>query len=103
MEKPEILQAQYSFIKLLVCMQASLELFDEIEGTKFYRHDLKRVINNSKDKIEKALNSTYSFIDDNEKEETLRSIDRAVHQILDSTLEELFAKGYEPEIDNERD
>lgn len=99
---PDSEQAQHSFIKLMICMQASLELFDEVEGTKFYRHDLKRTVNASKVKIENALRSTYSFVDSDEKEETFRSIDRAVHKILDSSLEELFAEGYEPQNkDNE--
>jgi len=96
MDKKKVLEAQYNFVKLLVCLQASLELFDELEGTKYYRHDLKRTVNASKAKIESALRSTYSFVDSDEKEETFRSIDRAVHEILDSSLEELFAKGYEP-------
>ena len=94
----DIVEAQYSFIKLLVCMQASIELFDEVEGTKFYRHDLKRVINNTRNKVIAALNSTYSFIDTAEKEETLQSIDRAVHKILDTSVHELFAEGYKPLI-----
>ena len=94
----DIVEAQYNFIKLLVCMQASIELFDEVEGTKFYRHDLKRVINNTRNKVIAALNSTYSFIDTAEKEETLQSIDRAVHKILDTSVHELFAEGYKPLI-----
>ena len=94
----KIVEAQYNFIKLLVCMQASVELFDEVEGTKFYRHDLKRVINGTRTKLIAALNGTYGFIDTSEKEETFQSIERAVHEILDTSVEELFKKGYKPLI-----
>lgn len=31
--KPDLEHAQHSFIKLLVCMQAGLELMDDLEGT----------------------------------------------------------------------
>lgn len=94
----DIVKAQHNFIKLLVCMQASVELFDEVEGIKFYRHDLKRVINGTRTKVIAALNGTYGFIDTSEKEETFQSIERAVHEILDTSVEELFKRGYKPLI-----
>lgn len=96
MDDEKLLEAQYSFIKLLVCLQASLELFDEVEGTKFYRQDLKRVINNTRNKVIAALNGTYDFIDTAEKEETLQAIDRAVNQIIESSVHQLFVDGYKP-------
>jgi len=96
MEEEKLLEAQYSFIKLLVCLQASLELFDEVEGTKFYRQDLKRVINSTRNKVIAALNGAYDFIDTAEKEETLQAIDRAVNQIIESSVHQLFVDGYKP-------
>lgn len=99
----DIVEAQYNFIKLVVCLQASIELFDEVEGTMFYRHDLKRVINGTRNKVIAALNGTYDFIDTPQKEKTLQSIDRAVHKILDTSVHDLFAEGYKPLIDIEKD
>jgi len=96
MDDKKLVEAQYSFIKLLVCLQASLELFDEVEGTKFYRQDLKRVINNTRNKVIAALNGAYDFIDTAEKEETLQAIDRAVNQIIESSVHQLFVDGYKP-------
>lgn len=92
----ELLKSQYNFIKLLTCLQASLEIFDDLEGSPYYRHDLKNSVNNTKRMVERALGVTFRFIDNDEKEETYRSIDRAVNKILESTVEELFAEGYEP-------
>ena len=89
-------QAQYSFIKLLICLQASLELFDELKDTPYYRHEIKRSINGTNQVLERALKRHYDFIDNKEKEETYISISRAVHKILDTSLEEMFAEGYIP-------
>jgi hypothetical protein len=90
------IQAQYSFIKLLICLQASLELFDELKDTPYYRHEVKRSINGTNQVLERALKRHYDFIDTTEKEETYISISRAVHKILDTSLEEMFAEGYIP-------
>ena len=95
MPDPQI-QAQYSFIKLLICLQASLELFDELKDTPYYRHEVKRSINGTNQVLERALKRHYDFIDNKEKEETYISISRAVHKILDTSLEEMFAEGYIP-------
>ena len=95
MPDPQI-QAQYSFIKLLICLQASLELFDELKDTPYYRYEVKRSINGTNQVLERALKRHYDFIDNKEKEETYISISRAVHKILDTSLEEMFAEGYIP-------
>jgi len=95
MSDPQV-QAQYSFIKLLICLQASLELFDELKDTPYYRHEVKRSINGTNQVLERALKRHYDFIDNKEKEETYISISRAVHKILDTSLEEMFAEGYIP-------
>ena len=96
MKEEDALQAQKTFIKLIVCLQASLELFDELEDTNFYRHDLKRAINLTKKAVEKGLDGTHRFINSDEKEETYLSIERGVHDILDTSVEQLFTKGYKP-------
>ena len=95
MKDEQLREAQYTFIKLLVCLQATIELFDDVEGTPYYRQDLKSAINNTRNKVIAALNTTYGFIDNGEKEETMRSIDRAVNRIIITSVEHLFIKGYE--------
>ena len=44
---PDLEQAQHSFIKLLVCMQAGVELMDDLEGTSLYRHEVKAALRNT--------------------------------------------------------
>lgn len=96
MTKDQQLEAQYTFIKLIACLQASLDMFDELEGTPFYKAKLKNSINNTKGMIEKSLDVTMKFVDNDEKEETYRSIDRAVNNILETSVQQLFADGYKP-------
>ena len=95
--KPNLEQAQHSFIKLLVCMQAGVELMDDLEGTSLYRQEVKQVLRNTSKVLTKKLDGAYKFIDDAEKEETMRSIDRAIHLILDNSVETLFTEGYIPQ------
>ena len=94
--KPDLEHAQHSFIKLLVCMQAGLELMDDLEGTTLYRQEVKQVLRNTSKVLTKKLDGAYKFIDDEEKEETFRSIDRGIHQIVESSVQNLFDNGYIP-------
>lgn len=89
-------QAQYNFIKLVICLQASLELLDELKSTPYYRHEIKKAVNSTTKVLEHGLKNHYKFVDDKEKEETYISIARATHEILDTSLEELFNKGFIP-------
>jgi hypothetical protein len=98
---PDLENAQHSFIKLLVCMQAGLELMDNLEGTSLYRQEVKQVLRNTSKVLSKKLDGAYKFINDEEKEETLRSIDRAIHSILDTSVENLFAEGYLPQTNTQ--
>lgn len=95
--KPDLEHAQHSFIKLLVCMQAGLELMDDLEGTTLYRHEVKAVLRNTSKVLSRKLDGAYKFIDDEEKEETFRSIDRAIHLILNNSVQVLFDEGYVPQ------
>jgi len=94
--KADLEKAQHSFIKLLICMQAGLELIDELEGTTLYRHEVKATLNQTNKVLTKRINTAYKFIDDMEKEETFQSIDRAIHNIVDTSVHDLFQKGYKP-------
>ena len=87
---------EYSLIKLVVCMQATLELFDELKGTSAYKHNLKQLINRTNKEIERELNKIYPYIDDSQKEETFMSIERAVSEIYNTPIEKLFEQGYKP-------
>lgn len=87
---------EYSLIKLVVCMQATLELFDELKGTSAYKHNLKRLINQTNQQVERELNNIYPYIDDTQKEETFMSIERAVNEIVNTPIQELFEKGFKP-------
>jgi len=85
---------EYTLVKLIVCLQTLVELFDELQGTAAYKHNLKRQINLLAQQVESELSKIYSFIDDNEKEETFMSIQRAITKIVESPVEELFEEGF---------
>ena len=88
---------EYTLDKLIACMQASLELFDELKETKVYRHDIKSGFNNLSKKLEDHLSTIYKHIDgDHEKEETFLAVQRSVNKIIETPIEELFENGYEP-------
>ena len=85
---------EYTLVKLVVCMQTTLELFDEFRGTTIYRHDIKSGINNLSKKLEDHLGKIYHHIDgDQEKEETFMAIQRAVQQMVAMPIEEMYAIG----------
>lgn len=85
---------EYTLVKLVVCLQTSLELFDDFKGTTIYRHDIKSGINNLSKKLEDHLGKIYHHIDgDQEKEETFMAIQRAVQQMVAMPIEEMYAIG----------
>jgi hypothetical protein len=85
---------EYTLVKLVACMQVSLELFDELKETKIYRHDIKSGINNLSKKLEDHLGMVYHHIDgDQEKEEAFMAIQRAVQQMVATPIEEMYAMG----------
>jgi len=93
---------EFILVKLVVCMQTTLELFDEFKGTKIYRHDIKSGINNISQKLEGHLTNIYKHIDDNEeKEETFMAIQRAINRIVETPLQELYESGFEPIVSHE--
>ena len=87
-------ELEFILVKLVVCMQTTLELFDEFKGTKIYRHDIKSGINNLSKKLEAHLGMVYHHIDgDQEKEEAFMAIQRAVQQMVATPIEEMYAMG----------
>jgi hypothetical protein len=87
-------ELEFILVKLVVCMQTTLELFDEFKGTKIYRHDIKSGINNLSKKLEDHLGMVYHHIDgDQEKEEAFMAIQRAVQQMVATPIEEMYAMG----------
>jgi len=87
-------ELEFILVKLVVCMQTTLELFDEFKGTKIYRHDIKSGINNLSKKLEDHLAKAYHHIDgDQEKEEAFMAIQRAVQQMVATPIEEMYAMG----------
>ena len=88
---------ELKLVKLIILMQAQLELFDELQGTNAYRHNIKRSINLLSKDLEEFLSKMYVHIDmDHEKEETFLCVKRGVEQLLESSVNELFDAGYKP-------
>lgn len=77
--------------KLIILLQCSLELMDELKHTDLYRQDIKYAINNLERKLESSLRKPLSTLDDvDEKEDTFMGIQRGVHKMLEASLEEIY-------------
>ena len=77
--------------KLIILLQCSLELMDELKNTDLYRQDIKYAINNLERKLESSLRKPLSTIDDvDEKEDTFMGIQRGVQKMLEASLEEIY-------------
>ena len=76
-------------VKLMVVLQASLELMDEIKGiSHLYRQDIKKSINTLEKKLEIYLRPILDTIP-LDQEGIFMQIQRGVDSILDSTLEDI--------------
>lgn len=88
---------ELKLVKLIILMQAQLELFDELQGTNAYRHNIKRSINLLSKDLEEFLSKMYVHLDmDREKEETFLCVKRGAEQLLEASVNELFDAGYKP-------
>lgn len=88
---------EYKLVKLIVLMQTQLELFDALQGTTAYKHNIKRSINMLSKDLEAYLSKMYVHLEmDREKEESFICITRGVEQILNTSVQELFEAGYKP-------
>lgn len=88
---------EYKLVKLIILMQAQLELFDDLQGTTAYKHNIKRSINMLSKELESYLSKMYVHIDmDKEKEETFLCITRGVEKLLKAHIDYLFDSGYKP-------
>lgn len=84
-------------VKLIITMQVQLELFDELQLTKAYRHNMKRSINMLSNDLEKYLKEMYGYMDmDTEKEESFLAIKRGIEMLLQKTVDELYDDGFQP-------
>lgn len=84
-------------VKLIITMQVQLELFDELQLTKAYRHNIKKSINMLSKDFENYLSEMYGYMSmDKEKEESFLAIKRGVELILNRTADELYDDGFEP-------
>lgn len=84
-------------VKLIITMQVQLELFDELQLTKAYRHNMKRSINMLSNDLEKYLREMYGYMDmDTEKEESFLSIKRGIEMLLQKTVDGLYDDGFKP-------
>lgn len=75
-------------VKLIVSLQCALELMDELKHTTLYAQNIKMSINTLEKHLEKHLNNPLNTLHE-DTEKTFMAIQRGVHQLLDSTLEDL--------------
>jgi hypothetical protein len=84
-------------VKLIITMQVQLELFDELQLTKAYRHNIKKSTNMLSKDLEEYLREMYGYMKmDKEKEESFLAIKRGVEMMLKRTVDELYDDGFEP-------
>lgn len=76
-------------VKLVLLMQASLELMDEMKGLKIYRHDIKMLMNKLEVKVERHIKDALIQMGGGDEEFIMMQIQRGVESILDNTLEDI--------------
>jgi hypothetical protein len=76
----------------VVCSQITLELIDELKGTKSYRQDIKFYGNNFASLLEEMLTKVYKNLD-TEMEDTYVTIERSLRNFISLPIEELYQLG----------
>lgn len=89
METKEVPKHVRLATKLIILQQCQLELLDELKDTSLYRLDIKNLTNNLTTKLEKHLEKYLNTLDDEEKDLSFTSMQRASHKLLEISLEEL--------------
>ena len=87
-------------IKLVALYQATLEQMDTMKGTRLYRQNIKKMMNQLEREIERAIRGPLLALDSTD-EELMSTIQFKVEMILDLSLEELA--GLKMAIDEHRD
>ena len=75
-------------IKLVALYQATLEQMDTMKGTRLYRQNIKKLMNQLERSIEQTIRGPLSALDETD-EELMSTIQYKVEAILDLSLEEL--------------
>lgn len=75
-------------IKLVALYQATLEQMDTMKGTRLYRQNIKKMMNQLERSIEQTIRGPLSALDETD-EELMSTIQYKVEAILDLSLEEL--------------
>ncbi len=86
-------------IKLVALYQATLEQMDTMKGTRLYRQNIKKMMNQLETAIEQSIRGPLSALDETD-EELMSTIQYKVEAILDLSLEELA--GLKMAIDEHR-
>jgi hypothetical protein len=82
-------------VKLVVALQCSLEIMDDLKHTSLYSQRVKFTINNLEKLLESHLRDPLNTLfEDNEM--TFMAIQRGVHQLLNTPLEDLCLEEDEP-------
>jgi len=87
-------------IKLVALYQATLEQMDTMKGSRLYRQNIKKMMNQLEREIERAIRAPLSALDSTD-EELMSTIQFKVEAILDLSLEELA--GLKMAIDEHRE
>lgn len=82
-----------AIVKLLVCLQTSLELLDELKETKAYRHDVKKVVNMASNTLEDYLNKVYSMFEmKGDAEDAYMEIQRCITRLVNEDVIKIIDK-----------
>ena len=87
-------------IKLVALYQATLEQMDTMKGTRLYRQNIKKLMNQLEKTIEQSIRGPLSALDSTD-EELMSTIQFKVEMIMDLSLEELA--GLKLAIDEHRE
>lgn len=88
----EQINLHHTLVKLVVCSQITLELMDELKGTKSYRQDIKFHGNKFVSSMEELLTKAYGNLD-SDMENTYVTIERSLRNFVALPIEELYQLG----------
>ena len=84
-------ELELSFTKLIVMMQAQLELMDDFKGCRLYSREIKFHMKKLEESMEKYLDTPLKTLNnDLENEESFMALQAGVSNIVNATVEAIY-------------
>ena len=86
-------------VRLVILVQATLEAMDDFKGTKLYKQDVKKLMNNLERKLEWMINDPLKKLSAQKEEFLLMRISKGVDDLLNTALEDIANRVEDNEIE----